>query len=541
MTETSRFDRRAFLTSAATAGGALAVAPVLGRLAPVAASPAPAGFGIVRQGRPSIPNGVQSGDVTFDSAVVWSRANGPARMVVSVGSTEHRRDRIVRGPLVTDQTDYTGKIVLGGLRPGQRYTYRVQFVDGDDRVASEEVTGSFTTPTHRRADVRFAWTGDQAGQGWGINPEWGGMRCWETIRSTSPAFLLHSGDTVYADGPLQATVPLPDGSMWHNVVIPEKAKVAETQAEFWGNFRYNLLDDNVRRCNAEVPIVVQWDDHEVLNNWYPGEVVDYRAEYTEQNVDVLAARASRAFHDYFPIGRTAEDVGRVYRKIPYGPHLDVFVLDMRTFRGPNSADDQAAAGPATAFLGPAQVAWLLHELDRSHATWKVIAADMPLGLVVPDPEPSRRLIEAVAQGTPGAPLGRELEIAGLLAEMKRRRIRNTVWLTADVHYCAAHHYDPTNAGYTDFDPFWEFVAGPVHAGTFGPNALDPTFGPTVVFSKPAEYPNMAPSAGYQFFGLVDIDGRSGAMTVSLVDVAGTTLFSQELSPTPAFRHRGQGR
>ena len=51
-----------------------------------------------------------------------------------------------------------------------------------------------------------------------------------------------------------------------------------------------------------------------------------------------------------------------------------------------------------------------------------------------------------------------------------------------MHYCAAHHYDPSRATFTEFDPFWEFVAGPLNAGTFGPNALDATFGPEVRFS-----------------------------------------------------------
>jgi len=52
-----------------------------------------------------------------------------------------------------------------------------------------------------------------------------------------------------------------------------------------------------------------------------------------------------------------------------------------------------------------------------------------------------------------------------------------VWLTADVHYTAAHWYDPSAAKFQQFDPFWEFVSGPIHAGTFGPGELDQTFGP----------------------------------------------------------------
>ena len=83
----------------------------------------------------------------------------------------------------------------------------------------------------------------------------------------------------------------------------------------------------------------QWDDHEVTNNWWPGETLTgakhRRLRYQDKNALLLAARASRAFHEYMPIRPTPGEAGRVYRKISYGPLLDVFMLDMRSYRGPN--------------------------------------------------------------------------------------------------------------------------------------------------------------------------------------------------------------
>jgi alkaline phosphatase D len=116
--------------------------------------------------------------------------------------------------------------------------------------------------------------------------------------------------------------------------------------------------------------------------------------------------------------------------------------------------------------------------------------------------------------------------------MKRAGIRNTVWLTADMHYTAAHHYDPNRAAFQDFEPFWEFVSGPLNAGTFGPNELDPTFGPRLKFIKApdAGKSNLAPSAGYQFFGHVHIDGSSTVMTVTLKDMKNQDLYRVELTP-----------
>src|SRR5439155_63280 len=101
-------------------------------------------------------------------------------------------------------------------------------------------------------------------------------------------------------------------------------------------------------------------------------------QYVEKNALILAARASRAFHEYMPLRFTQAEPGRVYRKISYGPLLDIFMLDMRSYRGPNGEGTEESYGPAAYFLGPAQVAWLKRELINSPATWKVIAADMPI-------------------------------------------------------------------------------------------------------------------------------------------------------------------
>ena len=170
----------------------------------------------------------------------------------------------------------------------------------------------------------------------------------------------------------------------------------------------------------------------------------------------------------------------------------------------------------------------------SRATWKVIAADMPLGLIVYDDGAAKKGSEAVAQGG-GPALGRELEFAELLTFIKRAGIRNTVWLTADVHYTAAHYYDPNKAQFQDFEPFWEFVSGPAHAGTFGPNDLDNTFGPRLRYVKaPAkDSQNLPPSADMQFFGHVAIDGASEVMTVTLKDWNDQALWSTKLEPKVA--------
>ncbi len=509
--------RRTFLqqTKSASLGFALAFR-----------GPAPA---FVQATRPQLPCGVQSGDITANSAIVWSRADRPSRMMVEYATTESFANaQRITGPAALEPSDFTARVNLSDLPAGQRIFYRVQFQSlADHKAVSESLTGSFHTPSNTRRDVSFVWGGDVVGQGWGINPEFGGMKIYEAMRRVQPDFFLHSGDTIYADNPVVAEVKLDDGTIWKNLTTPEKSKVAETLDEFRGAHRYNLLDENFRRFNAAVPMLAQWDDHEVRNNWFPTQILD-DPKYTEKSIDLLAARGRRAFMDYMPMRFDANDPERVYRAYNYGPLLDVVMLDERSYRGVNSPNNQTTMSDVTAFLGSAQMNWIKQRLLNSKAMWKVIASDMPLGLIIRD---GRENFEAVANGN-GVALGRELEIAELLRFIKQRKIKNVVWFTADVHYCAAHFYDPAKARFTDFNPFWEFVAGPLNAGTFGPGALDDTFGPQLKFVgiPPGMKQNRSPKDGLQFFGAVKIDGKTAAMAVSLHDLTGKQLYRVELPP-----------
>jgi alkaline phosphatase D len=515
-------NRRQFLSLSGAAGSTLLVPRAISSGFPaIITSP---------QSRPLASWGTQVGDITARSGIVWSRVDRPARLIVEWARDESFRDaRHINGPRALDASDFTARLPLSALPPGERIFYRVTWQSlADARALSEPLQGSFRTAPLRDRKIRFVWGGDVVGQGWGINPEFGGMKIFEVMRRLEPDFFIHSGDSIYADGPLQAEVKLDDGSIWRNLTTPEKAKVAETLAEFRGHHRYNLLDDNLRRFNAEVPVLAQWDDHEVRNNWYPGQILD-DARYTEKRVDVLAKYGRRAFLEYFPLAHQARDPQRIYRAFSYGPLLEVIMLDERSYRGPNTANNQTTRTRETDFLGPAQLRWAKQRLLSSRATWKVIASDMPIGYIVPD---GSKAYENCANGD-GPPLGRELETADLLRFIKDHRIRNVVWVTTDVHHAGANYYDPARAQFTEFDPFWEFIAGPLNAGSFNPLKIDNTFGLQVKFVSvpPGMKANRPPSDGLQFFGAVEIDAQTKVMTVAIYNLAGEKIYTIDLPPT----------
>ena len=376
------FTRRNVLKGALAAAGAAAVVP--GTAATAQASTRPSAIPLVRN-RLTLPSGIATGDVTTNSGVLWSRASGPGRLVASLLAVDDAGSplrggrafqRVLRGSAATADTDFTARIAAEHLPAGTRFAVSMHFEDAEGN-AGETARGSFSTAPNKgllssgrqARGQSFVWTGDTAGQGWGINEDIGGMRGYAAMHATRPDFFIHSGDTIYSDGPIAAQVTEPDGQIWRNLVTEEVSKVAETLNEYRGRHRYNLMDRNIRALYAEVPVIAQWDDHETHNNWYPGQILT-DARYTERRVDVLAARGRQAWQEYQPIaglggrsgGTTGFEPARIYRKISRGPQLDIFCLDMRSFKGPNTDGRETQL---MHILGQEQADWLINEVSRS--------------------------------------------------------------------------------------------------------------------------------------------------------------------------------
>ena len=146
--------RRRLLTTAASSAALLAT----GAVARPYLSRAP--------GRPAITHGLQSGDVSTDSGVVWARADRPARMLVEASTTDSFKT--IRSAIFVDalpETDFTAKALIEGLPAGQDIFYRIRFQDlSSPTIVGEPAVGRFrTAPADRRA-ISFVWWGTRAAQ-----------------------------------------------------------------------------------------------------------------------------------------------------------------------------------------------------------------------------------------------------------------------------------------------------------------------------------------------------------------------------------------
>ncbi len=231
----------------------------------------------------------------------------------------------------------------------------------------------------------------------------------------------------------------------------------------------------------------------------------------DADLHVRAVQAREAKHsgrqallEYWPIETPADDPYRLYRQVRRGADVELFILDTRQYRSSNAEPD----GPGKTMLGSAQRDWLLGGLARSTATWKLIATSVPLS----NPKGGTTLVpgnDSWARAVDGT--GFEAELRAIVQTILDRKIRNVVWLAADVHYAQANAYDPSGDGVPDFH---EFICGPLSAIQGRPIPPNPAFRPTTLYSE----------GGFSNFGLVTVNGAS--LRLQIIDEAGVVRFER---------------
>ena len=139
-------------------------------------------------------------------AIIWSRTDRPARMLVEWSTSEKFTDAVPSAARPRSKRPISlPRSTSATCRRARRIFYRVQWQDLRDlKILSEPAAGSLVMPPAPDAprDVTVVFTGDVCGQGWGIDPARGGLKMFETMRRAEPDLFIHLGDTIYADSPI---------------------------------------------------------------------------------------------------------------------------------------------------------------------------------------------------------------------------------------------------------------------------------------------------------------------------------------------------
>ncbi len=467
---------------------------------------------------PIATHGVAVGDVSSDSAVIWSRANTEAVMHVELHgkSSEQRMQKQVR---VSATNDFTGKLMLSGLKADTDYAYRVWFsADEHDGGRRQGVEGRFhTAPRAQQASaVSFAWAGDVAGQNTcrDLNE---GFPAFKAINAMQLDFFIGLGDMIYADGTCEAT------GRYGNIQVAGTFLPAFDMSNYWAHWKYNREDSSYQSLLARVPYYAIWDDHEVVNDFGPlHDTRDY-APYTAG--EHLLPKGLKAFLNYNPVAENAATPKRLYRSVKWGKNMEMFILDTRQYRDANFAADDARQ--TKTMLGREQLAWLKDALQKSQATWKVIASSVPMSI------PTGSAGEAGRDGWANYQEagGFEHELSDILRFMQGEGMHNVMFLTTDVHFAEVFRYTPF-ADAPDFQVY-EFVTGPVNAGVFPNRAFDDSLNPERLFffgaNSSDDVTTWEQAKGWFNYGAIRID-ETGELTASIKDVTGKSVFEMELQP-----------
>ena len=373
---------------------------------------------LARAGRFS--TGVMSGDPSASAVTLWTRLHGQGRDRVRV-ELEVARDpgfrRVVLRRLVPTQRsrDYTVKVRVGGLKPDRRYYYRFS-----TKTTSSPVGRTQTAPA--RDSRRAVKVGYFACQSFTT----GYFGAYRSLLAEDPDVVICGGDYIYDriyshyEGPREDTIGANGDSL------------ALTVADYRAKYRLYRTDEDLRELHRLVPLVPQWDDHEVTDNYVgtlpKGETGSADDKDERDTFDRRRINAGwKAWHEYMPARRFGKG-SRTYRSLRMGRTAEIFMCDSRSYR-----EDQPCGGgnfvrceddAPRQYLGKRQLGWLKGGLERTPSTWKLVGNQL---MIMPFEVSAGVKVEVDSwQGYPH-------QRTELLSHLEDRSIDDVVFLTGDIH------------------------------------------------------------------------------------------------------------
>jgi alkaline phosphatase D len=345
---------------------------VTGTTALAAVGPEP--LGTAADGPPAHQaTGTRVGEVTADSAVVWTRLTArPSRNTDGVKFGKGDREKVVTVPVerlegacpgaagrvrvrygtredlgdatatdwaeVTEATDFIHQFRLTGLNPATAYHYASETTGPGGAPAHRAFHGRFETAPAAviTAAVRFCV---MTCQGYPDRGHPDGHPIYPAMLALKPQFAALTGDLVYYDNdPPRAVTPRLARYHWERMFsLPRLVEFNRGVGTYWLK-----------------------DDHDTLDNdTWPGRKAG----------ELTFAEGQKIFRQQAPMAD-----GPSYRTFRWGRDLQVWLTDGRDHRSPNNQPD----GPGKTIWGAEQKAWFKRTVRDSTAAWKVLLSPTPL-------------------------------------------------------------------------------------------------------------------------------------------------------------------
>ncbi|MEU9781204.1 alkaline phosphatase D family protein [Streptomyces phaeochromogenes] len=399
---------------------------------------------------PAFLHGVASGDPLPDGVLLWTRVTPTAAAIpgsglgpdVQVGwmvATDKAFTNVVAkgSTTATAASDHTVKADIRGLKPATAYWFRFSSGGTDSPAARTR-----TAPAHDAA---------VAGMRFGVvscaNWEAGYFAAYRHLaaRGDLDAW-LHLGDYIYEYGTgeygTRDTVVRPHAPT-HEIV---------SLADYRTRHGRYKTDPDLQALHAVAPVIAIWDDHEFANDTWSGGAENH-TEGAEGAWSARQSAAKQAYFEWMPVRPAI--AGTTYRRLRFGRLADLSLLDLRSYRsqqvkvGNGSVDD-----PSRTLTGRAQLDWLKAGLKSSDTSWRLVGNSVmiaPFALGSLSAELLKPLAELLGLPKEGLALNTDQwdgytdDRRELLTHLRDNAIRNTVFLTGDIHMAWANDV-PYNAG-----------------------------------------------------------------------------------------------
>jgi len=337
----------------------------------------------------SFDHGVASGDPGADRMVIWTRISAETTSAISVppipvkwemATDKDFRKNKRKGKTATDASrDYTVKVDVSGLKPGQTYYYRFKTGKHISPVGRTK-----TLPAGRVDSIRFAVVSCS-------NYPFGFFNVYDHIaKQDGFDAVLHLGDYYYEYG-----TDGYGGQVGAKIGRPHNPP---HEALSLGDYRIRHAqykgDNASKAMHGAHPVICIWDDHEVANDSWKTGAQNHNIE--DGDWDARRAAAMQAYYEWMPVrdpepGRAKEALFRSYsfgdlltlcaietrltartRPLDYSQYID----DFQTREGVGNFIQNILGDPSREMLGAAQSEYIGTALKTSQAEnqpWRIIA------------------------------------------------------------------------------------------------------------------------------------------------------------------------
>lgn len=392
---------------------------------------------------PAFLHGVASGDLLPDGVLLWTRVTpnadavpgsgkGPdVRVAWEIAEDKAFRQVVGRGTVTASAaSDHTVKADVRGLRPATAYYFR--FSVG---AAHSSVGRTRTTPA---ADA------SPDGLRFGVvscaNWEAGYYSSYRHLAARSDLdAVLHLGDYLYE----YKTGEYPTAEYTVREHRPTHEIVS--LADYRTRHGQTKTDPDVQAMQAVHPLIAIWDDHEFANDAWSGGAENHTPD-TEGSWQARQQAAKQAYFEWMPVRPST--AGTVFRRLRFGNLADLHLLDLRSFRSEQSSVGNGAVdSPERTITGRAQLDWLKSGLTASDARWKLVGTSVMISPVAFGSLPAHiagPLAELLGLPKEGLAInvdqwdGYTHDRAELISHLRENAVRDTVFLTGDIHMAWAN-------------------------------------------------------------------------------------------------------